>query len=38
MGKFSGGRKVTGIRFVNRNTALISTNDDRVRLVNINVD
>jgi len=34
-GKFSGGRKVTGIDFFNQNIAMVTTNDSRVRFVNI---
>ena len=34
-GKFSGGRKVTGIDFFNQNYAMVTTNDSRVRFVNI---
>lgn len=34
-GKFSGGRKVTGIDFFNLNICMITTNDSRVRFVNI---
>mgnify|MGYP001082846380 CR=1 FL=1 len=34
-GKFSGGRKVTGIEFFNQNLAMVTTNDSRVRFVNI---
>ncbi len=35
MGKYSNGRKVTNIGFVNKNTALITTNDSSIRMVNI---
>lgn len=34
-GKFSGGRKVTGIEFFNNNVAMVTTNDSRVRFINI---
>ena len=34
-GKFSGGRKVTGIDFFNGNVAMVTTNDSRVRFINI---
>lgn len=34
-GKFSGGRKVTGIDFFNSNVAMVTTNDSRVRFINI---
>lgn len=34
-GKFSGGRKVTGIDFFNNNVAMVTTNDSRVRFINI---
>lgn len=35
MGKFSFGKKITNIQFLNKNQALITTNDSRIRLVNI---
>ena len=35
MGKFSYGRKITNISFINRTQALITTNDSRIRLINI---
>ena len=35
IGKYSGGRKITSIEFINRNSLLVSTNDSRVRLVNV---
>jgi WD40 repeat protein len=35
MGKYAYGRKITNIEFVNRTQALITTNDSRIRLVNI---
>ena len=35
MGKYAQGRKITNIEFVNRTQALITTNDSRIRLVNI---
>lgn len=34
-GKFSGGRKVTGIDFYSLNICMVTTNDSRVRFVNI---
>ena len=34
-GKYSSGRKVTGIDFLNSNIAMVTTNDSRVRFVNI---
>ena len=34
-GKFSGGRKVTGIDFFNMNVAMVTTNDSRVRFINV---
>jgi len=34
-GKYSDGRKVTGIEFINNNEMLVSTNDSRIRLLNI---
>jgi WD40 repeat protein len=34
-GKYSNGRKVTGIEFINNNVILVSTNDSRIRLLNI---
>ena len=34
-GKFSGGRKVTGIEFFNDNIVMVTTNDSRVRFINI---
>ena len=34
-GKYSDGRKVTGIDFYNHNIAMVTTNDSRVRFVNI---
>ena len=34
-GKFSSGRKVSGVRFLNSNEVLISTNDSRLRLFNL---
>jgi WD40 repeat protein len=34
-GKYSDGRKITGIEFINNNTILVSTNDSRIRLMNI---
>jgi hypothetical protein len=34
-GKFSGGRKITGIEFFNQHVCMITTNDSRVRFVNI---
>ena len=33
-GKFSGGRKVTGIDFFNQTIAMVTTNDSRVRFIN----
>jgi WD40 repeat protein len=35
LGKYSYGRKITNIEFVNRTQALVTTNDSRIRLVNI---
>jgi WD40 repeat protein len=35
MGKFYLGRKITHIDFINRTQALITTNDSRIRLVNV---
>jgi WD40 repeat protein len=35
IGKYSNGRKVTNISFLNRSQVLITTNDSRVRLVNV---
>ena len=35
-GKFSDGRKITNIEFLNMNLVLITTNDSSVRLVNVN--
>lgn len=34
-GKFSSGRKVTGIEFLNLNVAMVSTNDSRIRFIDI---
>lgn len=34
-GKFSSGRKVTGIDFLNHSIAMVTTNDSRVRFINI---
>lgn len=34
-GKYSGGRKVTGIEFFNQHVCMITTNDSRMRFVNI---
>jgi len=34
-GKFSGGRKVTGLEFFNENIVMVTTNDSRVRFINI---
>jgi WD40 repeat protein len=34
-GKFSKGRKVSGINFIGKNKILISTNDSRLRLFNL---
>jgi hypothetical protein len=36
-GKFSNGRKVTGIDFLSANIAMISTNDSRIRFVDARV-
>jgi cAMP phosphodiesterase len=36
-GKYSKGRKVTGIHLVNNSVALITTADSRLRLLNLNV-
>ena len=36
LGKFSSGKKITSIQFINRNSALISTSDSRIRLVSMN--
>jgi len=36
-GKFSNGRKVTSIDFLNKNEVLIATNDSRLRIFNVNV-
>ena len=36
-GKFSSGRKVTGIEFLTFNVAMISTNDSRIRFIDIRV-
>ena len=36
-GKFSNGRKVTGIEFLTANIAMISTNDSRIRFINTKV-
>ena len=35
-GKYADGRKITGIEFLNKATALITTNDSSIRLVNVN--
>jgi WD40 repeat protein len=35
IGKYSHGRKITNIHFLNRTKALITTNDSRIRLINI---
>lgn len=34
-GKFSDGRKVTGIEFIDDQVAMVTTNDSRVRFINI---
>lgn len=34
-GKYSNGRKVVGIRFINDSEALITTADSRLRIINI---
>jgi len=36
-GEFSGGRKVTGIQFLNNSEALITTADSRLRIINLDV-
>ncbi len=36
-GKFSNGRKVTGIEFLSFNVVMISTNDSRIRFIDIKV-
>lgn len=36
-GKFSNGRKVTGIEFLTSTVAMITTNDSRMRFINIKV-
>lgn len=36
-GKFSTGRKVTGIEFLSFNIAMITTNDSRIRFIDIRV-
>ena len=36
-GTFSGGRKVTGICFLNNSEALVTTADSRLRLINLDV-
>lgn len=33
-GKYSNGRKITGIAFINRKEAVVTTNDSRIRIVN----
>lgn len=35
-GKYSEGRKITSIYFINKNEALITTNDSRIRLIDVN--
>jgi WD40 repeat protein len=35
-GKYASGRKITNIDFLNKNAALVTTNDSRIRLVNVN--
>jgi hypothetical protein len=35
IGKFALGRKITNIEFLNKSMALITTNDSRIRLINI---
>lgn len=34
-GKFASGRKVTGIEFLNSNVAMVTTNDSRIRFLDI---
>ena len=34
-GRYSNGRKITNIEFVNKKNALISTSDSRIRLMNM---
>lgn len=36
-GKFSSGRKISGINFINNLEILISTNDSRLRIINLEV-
>ena len=36
-GKFASGRKVTGIDFMNVNVAMVTTNDSRIRFIDLRV-
>jgi uncharacterized protein YuzE len=36
-GKYSDGRKVMGIQFINNSEALITTADSRLRIINLDV-
>ena len=37
-GKFSSGRKVTGLEFLNPNTVMVTTNDSRIRFIDVRHD
>ncbi len=37
-GKYANGRKVTGIEFLNTYVAMVSTNDSRIRFIDIRVN
>jgi hypothetical protein len=37
-GKFASGRKVTGIEFLNPNTVMVTTNDSRIRFIDVRHD